>query len=194
VPQEVLADPATELADRELVITRVFDAPRELVFDAFTDPKRLMKWWGPRGCTVISCEADPRPGGTWSISMRSPRVLPQFVNRHPANSEASPALSQQRQSGRAAAAHQHEWIVERQRGVYQEVVKPERLAFTYAFEDDAGRPLHQTIVRICLAEEGGRTRLTLRQAIFESVSARDDHVRGWIEALEHLADYLTRTP
>jgi uncharacterized protein YndB with AHSA1/START domain len=190
VSKEVQSDQGTKPADRELVITRIFDAPRELVFEAFTDPERLMNWWGPQGCTVISCEADPRAGGTWCISMRSPRVLPQFVHRHPINPETSPTLSRQRQSGRDVAAHEHQWIVERQRGVYQEVVKPERLVFTYAFENDVGRPLHQTVVTISFADHGGRTKLTLHQAIFETVLARDDHVRGWTEALNHLAEYL----
>ena len=84
-----------------------------------------------------------------------------------------------------------EWIIEKQRGVYQEVIKPERLVFTYAFEDDAARLLHQTIVAISFGDEGGgRTRVILRQSIFESVSARDDHVRGWTQAIERLTKYL----
>jgi uncharacterized protein YndB with AHSA1/START domain len=72
-------------------------------------------------------------------------------------------------------------------------VKPERLVFTYAFEDDAGRSLHQTVVTLTFTDEAGRTKLTLHQAIFENVPARDDHVRGWTEALEHLAEHLMRT-
>jgi uncharacterized protein YndB with AHSA1/START domain len=177
---------------RVLIIERIFDAPRALVFEAFTDPHHLMKWWGPHGCAVISCTADPRAGGAWCISMRSPKVLPQFINRHPVAPERGPATSHQRQSGRDVAAGEDEWMVERQRGVYQEVVKPERLVFTYAFEDDSGRPLHQTVVTVSFADEGGKTKLTLHQAIFETVSARDDHVRGWSEALEHLSEYLMR--
>jgi uncharacterized protein YndB with AHSA1/START domain len=188
-PQAVKPEPG----DRELVVTRIFDAPRELVFDAFTDPEHLMKWWGPHGCTVISCKADPKAGGAWFISMRSPRILPQFSHRYPVNPEATRTLAQQRQGIRGVAAPEHGWVVEKQRGVYQEVVRPERLVFTYAFEDDASRPLHQTIVTISFADEEGRTRLTLRQAVFESVSARDDHVLGWSEALEHLAEYLAQT-
>jgi uncharacterized protein YndB with AHSA1/START domain len=180
-----------EPAERVLVIERVFDAPCELVFEAFTDPKHLMRWWGPHGCTVISCEADQRVGGTWCITMRSPKVLPQFAHRYP--SEPGPGLSRPRHSGADVAARDNSWIVERQRGVYQEVVKPERLVFTYAFEDDEGRPLHQTVVTVTFVDQGGRTKLTLHQAIFESVSARDDHVGGWIEALEHLVEYLMRT-
>ncbi|MBV8359347.1 MAG: SRPBCC domain-containing protein [Deltaproteobacteria bacterium] len=192
MPKELKPDQGTDPAGRELVITRIFNAPRELVFEVFTDPEHLIKWWGPHGCTVISCEADPRAGGTWCISMRTPRALPQFVNRHPISPEAGFALSRQHPNSRDVIAQEHEWIVERQQGVYQEVVKPERLVFTYAFEDNAGRPLHQTVVTVTFADENGRTKLTLHQAIFESVSARDDHVRGWTEALEHLTEYLMR--
>ena len=62
----------TDLADREIVVVRVFDAPRALVFKAWTDPKRLAEWWGPKGFTNPVCEADPRPGGKWRIVMRGP--------------------------------------------------------------------------------------------------------------------------
>jgi len=181
---------AVESPERVLIITRIFDAPRELLFEAVTDPKHLMSWWGPDGCTVISCEVDPRVGGTWCISMRSSRALPQFAHRYP--TETGPGPSQSSEAGAHVAAGDHSWIVERQRGVYQEVVKPERLVFTYAFEDDAGRALHQTVVTLTFADEGSQTKLTLHQAIFESVSARDDHVRGWTEALQHLVEHLSR--
>lgn len=49
--------------DRELRITRVFDAPRHLVFKAWTKPDNIMHWWGPRGTETLSCEMDFRPGG-----------------------------------------------------------------------------------------------------------------------------------
>jgi uncharacterized protein YndB with AHSA1/START domain len=54
---------------RELVITRVLDAPRALVFRAWTDPKQLAQWWGPNGFTNPVCEVDPRPGGALLIHM-----------------------------------------------------------------------------------------------------------------------------
>lgn len=57
---------------RELFLTRVFDAPRELVFKAWTDPKHVQKWWGPRGFTNPVCELDVRPGGAMRIDMRGP--------------------------------------------------------------------------------------------------------------------------
>ncbi|HEY3812666.1 MAG TPA: SRPBCC domain-containing protein [Caulobacteraceae bacterium] len=58
--------------DREILLVRVFDAPRELVFRAWTDPKMLGQWWGPRGFSNPVCEADARVGGKWRIVMRGP--------------------------------------------------------------------------------------------------------------------------
>lgn len=57
---------------REFVITREFDAPRELVFQAWTDPKHLAQWWGPKGFTNPVCEWDVRPGGKIYDVMRAP--------------------------------------------------------------------------------------------------------------------------
>jgi len=64
--------PADDYASREIVTTRVFDAPRELVFRAWTDPKALVKWWGPNGFTTTSQEFDLRPGGAWRLVMHGP--------------------------------------------------------------------------------------------------------------------------
>ena len=61
--------PTTETADREIVITRIFDAPRVLVWRAWTEPERVMVWWGPRGFTNTFHEIDVRPGGVWRFIM-----------------------------------------------------------------------------------------------------------------------------
>ena len=53
---------ATEASEREVTITRIFDAPRSLVFRAWTSPEHLKRWWGPHGFTVLSCEMDFRVG------------------------------------------------------------------------------------------------------------------------------------
>ena len=55
-----------------MVITRVFDVPRELVWKAWTDPKYVMQWWGPKGFTAPFCEIDFRVGGKFLLSMRTP--------------------------------------------------------------------------------------------------------------------------
>ncbi len=66
------SSPAKKPAERPLVITRVFDAPRSLVFKAWTDPKHVAQWWGPHGFTNPVCELDVRPGGAIRIDMRGP--------------------------------------------------------------------------------------------------------------------------
>jgi len=171
VTKEMKLANSAELDDRSLVVTRTFDAPRDLVFDAFTDPKRIANWWGPRGCTVVSCDMDLRIGGAWAIAMRSRRTMGNFKTRYGGSGDS-------------------EWIVERQRGEYREIVRPERLVFTYTFLDEAGQPIHETLVTITLSEERGKTTLMLHQASFESSSVCNDHIIGWNEALDRMIESL----
>jgi uncharacterized protein YndB with AHSA1/START domain len=149
------ADAATASTGRELVVTRIFNAPRRLVFKMWTEPDHLARWWGPPGFTTISGQIDVRPGGAWFRAMRAPD-----------GSEI------------------------RKRGVYRQILAPERLVFTYFTEDAAGNPGPETLVTVTFADCDGKTRLTLHQAFFESVAARDDHRGGWAGSLERFADYL----
>jgi uncharacterized protein YndB with AHSA1/START domain len=141
-------------AERELVITRVLDAPPSLVFRVWTQPEHMVRWLGPKGFTASSCEMDVRPGGAWRACIRS------------------------------AEGTDH-WM----QGVYREVVAPERLVFTFAWEDQ-GAPGHQMLVTVTFAEQDGKTRLTFHQAAFESVESRDYHHGGWSECFDRLEDYL----
>ena len=59
----------TTPSDTEILITRVFDAPRHLVFEAMTRPEHVRRWWGPRGTNLSSCEIDFRVGGSWRYVM-----------------------------------------------------------------------------------------------------------------------------
>lgn len=59
-------------AERELTLTRVFDAPRELVWRLWTEPEHMARWWGPKGFTNPICDMDVRVGGQWRIHMRAP--------------------------------------------------------------------------------------------------------------------------
>ena len=59
-------------AEKEFVISRLFKAPRELVFACFTDPEHMKQWWGPKGVTVIASKMDLRPGGFYHYGMRTP--------------------------------------------------------------------------------------------------------------------------
>ncbi|HEX4794974.1 MAG TPA: SRPBCC family protein [Humisphaera sp.] len=63
---------ASNTADREIVATRIFDAPRELVFDMWTDPKHIARWWGPSGFRLTIHEMNVKPGGEWRFIMHGP--------------------------------------------------------------------------------------------------------------------------
>jgi uncharacterized protein YndB with AHSA1/START domain len=76
------------------------------------------------------------------------------------------------------------------RGVFREVVEPARLTFTWAHENENGELGHETLVTVTFADLGEKTKLTLRQELFESVTARDEHQAGWTSSLERLAEYL----
>jgi uncharacterized protein YndB with AHSA1/START domain len=156
-------------APSEIVITRVFDAPRSLVFQAWTRPEHLLRWWAPKGCTTPFCTVDLRPGGMFLFCMRIP-------------------------DGRDI------WG----RGVYREIVEPERIVYTDSFADAQGNPVppshygmsaghpHETVVTVTFADEQGRTRLTLRQGVPESFEERAGTQQGWNEMLDRLADTLAQ--
>ena len=150
---------ATEPAERELVIERIFDAPRQLVFKVWTDPSHLVRWWGPQGFTsTIIGPIDIRPGGAYRIHMRGP--------------EGDDHWSQ---------------------GVYREVVEPERIVMAGAWTDAQGKPTSpETLLTVTFEEHQGKTKLTLHQALFASVTARDAHRGGWNSSLDRLAEYLVQ--
>ncbi len=93
-------------SDREIVLTRSFDAPRELVWKAWTDPTQVVKWWGPFGFSTTTKEMDVRPGGVWKHTMHGPdgvdypnasvyvEVVPpaRLVYRHGGAREGGPAV------------------------------------------------------------------------------------------------------
>jgi uncharacterized protein YndB with AHSA1/START domain len=78
----------------------------------------------------------------------------------------------------------------RKRGMYREIVAPERIVFTFAWEDADGRLGPELLVTVTLDELGSKTRLTLHQGTFGSVEWRDSHVLGWTSCLERFGDYM----
>lgn len=66
----------------ELIVERVFDAPRELVWKAWTEPERLAHWWGPRGWATTTYEMDVKPGGVWFYCMRGPEGMESWCKTH----------------------------------------------------------------------------------------------------------------
>ena len=162
-------NPAPEPAEPVLVITRVFDAPRELVWKAWTQPQRFVRWWGPKGFTVPFCKIDLHPGGVMHFCMRSPEGR-DFWNK----------------------------------GVFREVVEPERIVSTDSFSDEEGnlvQPAHygmspdwpaETLLTVTFAEHEGKTKRTLRHDVPEPLAERNGAQQGWTETLDRLAEFLTK--
>jgi len=147
---------AQQPEERVLVIERIFDAPRGLVFKAWTEPERMVRWFGPRGFTSTILKADFRAGGAYRFHMRSPEGTDHWMQ-----------------------------------GVYREVVEPERLVSSCAWADAQGKPTRpETLLTVTFEEHKGKTKLTLNQAVFESVTARDLHNGGWSSSMDRLAEYL----
>jgi uncharacterized protein YndB with AHSA1/START domain len=142
-------------AQRELVIDRVFNAPRELVFRMWTDPQHLAKWWGPRDYPASHIEVDARPGGRYRHCLHS------------------------------TAGDMSLWL----RGEFREVVPPERLVFTFAWEEEGERGL-ENVVTITFADEGGKTRMLFRQTPFQSDVELDGHGSGWGGSFDRLDEHL----
>jgi len=148
-------------AERELTITRVFDAPRALVFEAWADAKHLAQWWGPKGFTNPVCEMDARIGGKLRMHMRAP-----------------------------------DGTIYPMKGEIRELVAPERLVFTSIAVDAAGRHLLEGLTTVTLADEGGKTRLTLHAkavaVVEEAVAYLQGMEAGWTQSIDKLQAFLER--
>jgi uncharacterized protein YndB with AHSA1/START domain len=68
----MLKNPNTNVAERELTITRLFRAPADKIYEAYTNPEILKQWWVPRPWIISSAEVDPCPGGVFRSTMRDP--------------------------------------------------------------------------------------------------------------------------
>ncbi|NJD62140.1 MAG: SRPBCC domain-containing protein [Deltaproteobacteria bacterium] len=155
---------------QELVIERIFDAPRDLVFKAWTEPERVKRWWGPKGFTCPACKIDLRPGGVYHSCMRSPEGKDYWG-----------------------------------RGVYLEIVKPERIVCTDCFSDEKGNVVsprqygmspdwpEEAKISATFEEHSGKTILTLVHYPIKPGPERDMCHQGWTESLDKLEDYLATT-
>lgn len=127
-----------------LEITRLLNASPQEAFEAWTDPEKLRRWWGPEGMTASHVELDPRPGGFWRTCMKSDADGTEY------------------------------WV----QGTYREVTPPERLVFTWAWEND-GTPGHVSQVTIEFRAKDGKTEMIFVHEGFESAESRDNHQDGW---------------
>ncbi len=160
-------------ATREFSITRVFDAPRALVWECFTDPEHMKQWWGPKGSTITASNMDLRVGGTYHGAMRDAegRVMwAKFVYRQIVAPELLVWEHSFSNEARSVTRHplNSTW--------------PLKLLTTVTFEDMSG----------------GKTKLTLRWSPLDASereretfdAARDSMRGGWGGTFDQLATYL----
>lgn len=156
-------DMAAPAADRALVFTRLLDAPRERVFELWTDPRHVAQWWGPGGFSTTTHSAEVRAGGTWRFTMHGPDGR-DYENRI----------------------------------TYLEIDTPQRLVYRHDGNDNDGGDAAPVKfqVTVTFAEEGDKTRLTMRMA-FDSadelrrVAEKYSAVEGAHQTLDRLARHAT---
>ncbi|WP_040948993.1 SRPBCC domain-containing protein [Gorillibacterium massiliense] len=123
--------------DRVLVLERVFDAPRDLVFRMFKESEHLKRWWGPKGWEIPVCNIDFRPGGVWHYCMKCvDQNLGQFFGME-------------------------SWG----KGVYKEIVEPEKIIYTDYFSDAEGNineSMPSTLITMDFIDLGSKTKLVNR--------------------------------
>ncbi len=150
-------DAQNSTSAREIVATRLLDAPRELVFDVWTDPKHIDKWWGPNGFSNATSEMAAKPGGVWRFTMTHAKYGT-FQNQI----------------------------------VFHEVVRPERLVYTHGSGGADDTPDFD--VTVTFADEGGKTRLTMRSLFVSPAEVervkKFGAVEGGQQTLAKLAQYL----
>jgi uncharacterized protein YndB with AHSA1/START domain len=136
-----------------LRLERTFDAPAEAVFDAWTNPEVLRRWWvAESSWRTAEAQVDLRVGGGYRLSMEDP-----------------------------AADHLHTV-----RGEYREVRRPERLVYSWAWEEADGRLGHESTVAVDFIGDGETTTVVLEHTGLASLESRDAHRSGWEGCLSNL--------
>jgi uncharacterized protein YndB with AHSA1/START domain len=154
------AKPAdNQFGEGTVKIVRVFDAPRALVWQAWTDPKMLAQWFGPRGFSSSVPELDVRVGGNLRIVMHGPDG-----NDYP------------------------------MKGVFREVIAPERLVFSNIAIDNEGKHLLEGLTTVTFAEQGGKTTMTLHTYAAGRVPIARQMLAGmeagWTQSIDKLEERL----
>jgi len=155
-----------EESKKELTLERTFDAPRDLVFKAWTDPKLVAKWWGPRGVTNTAHAWEAKPGGKIDLVML-------------AGEELGPMSGQ-------------EWPMT---GEFKEVDEPGKLVFTGNAIVN-GKEVMQHLTTVTLAEEDGKTKMTVHivvtKATPEAAGPLSGMEMGWNQQLDKLGEFLSK--
>jgi len=154
--------------ERTLVTARIIDAPRELVYRAWTDPEQLAKWFPPEGFSSPRCEVDARPGGVFRVDMKAP-------DGPPFDGKVFPGP-----------------------GIVREAIANERLVFAMTPEMGDGQKMPTVVTTVRFEDHDGKTRLTVEQTLptvadFETM-AKTGMVEGIRQSLDKLAGVLSGDP
>jgi uncharacterized protein YndB with AHSA1/START domain len=152
---------ATAAMEGSVAVTRVLDAPRRQVWQAWTDPKMMAQWFGPRGFTSSVPELDARAGGKLRIVMHGPDG-----NDYP------------------------------MKGVFREVIAPERLVFSTVALDGDGNHLLEGETTVTLTEHGGKTTMMLKSHAVGKVAIAAQMLAGmeagWTQSIDKLGELVAR--
>jgi uncharacterized protein YndB with AHSA1/START domain len=150
---------------KTLTIIRIFNVPREKVWQAWTDPKQLSRWWGPKGVTNPVCEIDLRVGGTIHVVMLAGPELGELAGQR--------------------------WPM---KGVFQEIQAPSKLVFKNQAVDEAGKLLIDGVTSVLLEDENGKTKLTLTATAKPMVSQANAMIEGmeagWTQSIDKLTQFI----
>jgi uncharacterized protein YndB with AHSA1/START domain len=151
----------------QVEIDYTFNAPREKVFEAWTKKESLSEWFAPEGCTFKSKKLEIRQGGTFHYCISNPNV------------------------GDC-------WCI----GVYNEIKVPEKIVYTIANADENGNKINpetigmdpewpgETLVSISFIEKDGKTIVTLKQTVSETIAKRTGAHPSWIQMLKKLEFFV----
>jgi uncharacterized protein YndB with AHSA1/START domain len=151
--------------DRVLVLERVFDAPRDLVFQMFKEAEHLKRWWGPKGWEVPVCTIDFRPDGVWHYCMKCvDRNQGQFYGME-------------------------SWG----KGIYKEIVEPEKVVYNDYFSDAEGNineSLPATLITLEFIDLGGKTKLVNRSEYVSAEALKTVMDMGMMQGITETWDRL----
>jgi uncharacterized protein YndB with AHSA1/START domain len=159
----------SKVEGQEVILERVFDAPRELVFKAFSEAEHLKHWWGPRGWTLTVCNVDFRPGGIWHYCMKC-------IDENQTDFYGFESWG---------------------KAVYGEIVEAEKIVYMDYFSDAEGNEaegMPSTQITMTFVEHEGKTKLVSR-AQYASAEALKTVLdmgmeQGITETWDRLADHL----
>ena len=152
---------------KELTMIRIFDAPRKLLWRAWTDQKIVTIWWGPKGVTKPTCEVDARKGGKINIVMLAGKEMGNLAGQ--------------------------EWPMT---GTFEEVSPPDRLVYTANALEDKSKTLLETRITVTFDEIRGKTKLTVHILLAKSSDtpkakfAIQGMEAGWTQSLDKLAGFI----